>query len=127
MYTAIIATIKNLTQSVAIMTKTGMRNNLKNMLFERYGKLTLEAKEVEKEVHEKARAVNTTSSVADTWLIDDVINFIMSENEPKKQVECNKQHRAETLQTVNIYLMKYWKQAGYDLSELGLHSKVKKC
>ncbi len=108
------------------MTKTRMRNDLKNLLFKRYGKLVLEAKEVENEVHEKAKSVLTTSSVADTWLIDDVVNHIIAESEPKKRHNCAKQHRAEIIHNMNNYLIKYWKQEKYDLSELGIIDQAEK-
>ena len=100
------------------MTNTSVKNTLKNMLFKRYNKLLLSFEEVEKEVQEHPKNVTTTSVVPNTWLIDDVVNYLTGMYDIKNKKGSTKEHKEKIIQDMNKNLKKYWKSACYDLEEL---------
>jgi len=100
------------------MTNTSVKNNQKNMLFKRYNKLLLSFEEVEKEVQEHPKNVTTTSVVPNTWLIDDVVNYLAGMYDVKNKKCSTKEHKEKIIQDMNKNLKKYWKNASYDMEEL---------
>jgi hypothetical protein len=111
--------IKGFKPMEVIMTNASVKNTLKNMLFKRYNKLLLNQDEVEKEVQENTKNVATTSVIPNTWLIDDVVNYLTGMYDTKKKGS-TKEHKEKIIQDMNKNLKKYWKSASYDLGELEL-------
>lgn len=99
------------------MTNTSVKNKQKDMLFKRYNKLLLTQEEVEKEVQEHPKNVTTTSTIPNTWLIDDVVNYLAGMYDNKKKGS-SREHREKIIQDMNKNLKKYWKSASYNLDEL---------
>jgi len=99
------------------MTNASVKNTLKNMLFKRYNKLLLNQDEVEKEVQEHPKNVTTTSVIPNTWLIDDVVNYLTGMYDIRKKGS-TKEHKEKIIQDMNKNLKKYWKSASYDIEEL---------
>ena len=94
------------------MTNSGIKNTLKNMLFQRYQKLLLSFEEVQKEVLDNPRLVISSSVVPNTWLIDDVVSYLcvpyeMSHNKNTTQ----KEKKALVIKEVDKALQKYWHKA----------------
>ena len=104
-------------QMEVIMTNSSVKNTLKNMLFKRYNKLLLNQDEVEKEVQENTKNVATTSVIPNTWLIDDVVNYLTGMYDVKKKGS-TREHKEKIIQDMNKNLKKYWKSASYNLEEL---------
>ncbi len=98
------------------MTNASVKNKQKDMLFKRYNKLLLTQEEVEKEVQENPKNVTTTSTLPNTWLIDDVVNYLAGMYDKKKG--STREYREKIIQDMNKNLKKYWKAASYDLQEL---------
>ncbi len=91
------------------MTNSGIKNTLKNMLFQRYQKLLLSYEEVQKEVLDNPRLVVSSSVVPNTWLIDDVVSYLcipyeMSRNKNTTQ----KEKKQLVIKEVDKALQKYW-------------------
>jgi len=97
------------------MTSIRARNKLKDMLFKRYGKLTLTEVEVEKETHEKAKLIPSTSSENNTWLIDDVVNYLIGHGDHKRRF--SRETKITVISMVNDELMSYWSQNSYEITE----------
>lgn len=93
------------------MTNSGVKNTLKNMLFQRYQKLLLSYEEVQKEVLDNPRLVVSSSVVPNTWLIDDVVAYlcIPYEHGINKNTTI-KEKKQLIISHVNKELEKYWKK-----------------
>ncbi|MCI4399385.1 MAG: hypothetical protein JHC37_02370 [Campylobacteraceae bacterium] len=96
------------------MTNSGIKNSLKNMLFQRYQKLLLSYEEVQKEVLDNPRLVVSSSVVPNTWLIDDVVSYLclpyeMSINKNTTQ----KEKKQLVIKEVDKALQKYWNKTHY--------------
>lgn len=99
------------------MTNARSRKELKDYLYKRYKRFVLNKQEVEAETFESAKTVFSTSSVIDTWLIDDVVNFICPPSKDRDKIN-SKHHKEQTVIFINGELICYWKEANYDISEL---------
>lgn len=89
------------------MTGSATRKSIKEMLFNRYKRFVLTKLEVEREILDKANHITSTSSEANTWLIDDVAIYLTEQTELKIH-KCNKEHRAESIVHTNKKLSHYW-------------------
>ncbi|MEY4503827.1 MAG: hypothetical protein RL154_119 [Pseudomonadota bacterium] len=99
------------------MTNSRVRNNLKEMLFQRYKKLLLSFDEVQKEVLDNPRLVPSNSVIQNTWLIDDVVAFLCTPYDAQRNKNSsNKERKAKTIEIVNKELQKYWNKNGYALN-----------
>ncbi len=93
------------------MTNTGVKNTLKNMLFQRYQKLLLSYEEVQKEVLENPRLVVSSSTVPNTWLIDDVVSYLCMPYELSRNKNTSHREKKQlVINHVNKELQKYWAQ-----------------
>lgn len=96
------------------MTNSRVRNNLKEMLFQRYRKLLLSFEEVQKEVLDNPRLVPSNSVIQNTWLIDDVVAYLCTPYDVQRSKNgSNKERKAKTIEIVNQELQKYWLKHGY--------------
>jgi len=93
------------------MTNSGIKNNLKNMLFQRYQKLLLSYEEVQNEVLENPRLVESNSMIPNTWLIDDVVSYLCMPYEIASGKHASqKEKKQQVIEEVNRTLQKYWQK-----------------
>lgn len=91
------------------MTNSGIKNNLKNMLFQRYQKLLLSYEEVQSEVLENPKLVESNSMIPNTWLIDDVVSYLCTPYEMSYGKHAsNREKKQFVIDEVNKTLQKYW-------------------
>ena len=91
------------------MTNSGIKNTLKNMLFQRYQKLLLSQEEVQKEVLDNPRLVISSSVVPNTWLIDDVVSYLCMPYEMvHSKHTTQKEKKQHVIKEVDKALQKYW-------------------
>lgn len=91
------------------MTNSGIKNTLKNMLFQRYQKLLLSYEEVQKEVLDNPRLVVSSSVVPNTWLIDDVVSYLCMPYEMSKNKNTTQKEKKQlVIKEVDKALQKYW-------------------
>lgn len=94
------------------MTNSGIKNNLKNMLFQRYQKLLLSFEEVQNEVLDNPRLVISNSVVPNTWLIDDVVSYLCTPYEMNHNKHTTQKEKKQlVINEVNKELQKYWSKA----------------
>jgi len=91
------------------MTNSGIKNSLKNMLFQRYQKLLLSFEEVQNEVLDNPRLVASNSVVPNTWLIDDVVSYLCVPYEVNHYKNTTQREKKQlVINEVNKALQKYW-------------------
>ncbi len=91
------------------MTNSGIKNSLKNMLFQRYQKLLLSFEEVQNEVLDNPRLVASNSVVPNTWLIDDVVSYLCVPYETSHNKNTTQKEKKQmVINEVNKALQKYW-------------------
>lgn len=95
------------------MTNSRVRNNLKEMLFQRYKKLLLSYDEVQKEVLDNPRLVPSNSVIQNTWLIDDVVAYLCVPYDMQRKGASHRERKAKTIDIVDKELQKYWVKKGY--------------
>jgi len=91
------------------MTNSGIKNGLKNMLFQRYQKLLLSFEEVQNEVLDNPRLVASNSVVPNTWLIDDVVSYLCVPYEMSCSKHTTQREKKQlVISEVDKALQKYW-------------------
>ncbi len=96
------------------MTNSGIKNGLKNMLFQRYQKLLLSFEEVQNEVHDNPRLVVSNSMIPNTWLIDDVVSYLCVPYEMSHSKHTTQKEKKElVIKEVDRALQKYWNRTYY--------------
>ncbi len=94
------------------MINSSIKNRLKDSLHDKYRKLVLDFDEVEKEVLDSPKLVPSNSVVPNTWLIDDVVNYLCKLVEPLAHMP-KREARIRTIEVVDRELQKYWIKQGY--------------
>ncbi len=96
------------------MTNSGIKNSLKNMLFQRYQKLLLSYDEVQSEVLDNPRLVASNSMIPNTWLIDDVVSYLCTPYETTHGKNATqKEKKRMIIDEVNSALQKHWNKTQY--------------
>ncbi|HOI84181.1 MAG: hypothetical protein AB7D29_10105 [Campylobacterales bacterium] len=96
------------------MTNSGIKNSLKNMLFQRYQKLLLSYDEVQNEVLDNPRLVASNSMIPNTWLIDDVVSYLCTPYEMAYGKHATQKEKKQlVINEVNKALQKYWNKTHY--------------
>lgn len=94
------------------MINSSIKNNLKDSLHQKYNKLVLDFDEVENEVLDSPKLVPSNSVVPNTWLIDDVVNYLCKLVEPLTALS-KRESKLRTIEVVNQQLQSYWLKRGY--------------
>ncbi|MEY4504196.1 MAG: hypothetical protein RL154_489 [Pseudomonadota bacterium] len=94
------------------MINSSIKNSIKDNLHQKYRKLVLNFEEVENEVLDSPKLVPSNSVVPNTWLIDDVVNYVCRLVDPLSHLP-RREAKLQAIEVVNRELQKYWVKQGY--------------